>query len=386
MNALDVVIAVAALLALVGGWRMGFLTRAFGWVGAGIGLLVSFAAVPRLISTLELQSRPLVAGVSILATLALVTLGQGIGASIGGRIRPSSGGRGARTADSLAGAALGVLGVLVVVWLVLPVLSRSDGWTAGVARTSVVAGFLNRSLPEPPPVLDELERRLRTGEFPELFKDFQPAPDVGPPPTGSPIGPELLATLGESVVRIEGAACDSIQTGSGWAVADGLVATNAHVVAGTRDLEVETVDGRRGAASVVSFDPDTDLALVRTEVPLRPLPTDSAVPGDRGLVLGFPGGGPFDPSPFEVSDVIDALGYDIYDRGEVQRALVVLASDLAPGDSGSAVVRDDGTVVAVAVAIAPDATGVAYALPVGELADDLAAIGSAPVPTGECLR
>ncbi len=385
MNALDVLIGVAAVVALLGGWRMGFLTRAFGWVGAGLGLLVALAAVPRLISTLELESRPLIAGVSVLATLALVTLGQGIGASLGGRIRPSSGERGARTVDSLAGAGLGVLGVLVVVWLVLPVLSRSDGWSAGIARSSVVAGFLNRSLPDPPPILDELERRLRSGEFPELFKDFQPAPDVGPPPAGSAIGADQLAALTNSVVRIEGPACDSIQTGSGWAIAEGLVATNAHVVAGTESLEVETVDGRRGEARVVAFDPDTDLALLRTDVPLDPLPTDTAAPGDRGLVLGFPGGGPFDPSPFEVSEVIEALGYDIYDRGEVERRLVVLASELAPGDSGSAVVRDDGSVVAVAVAIAPDAAGVAYALPVAELADDLAAVGDSPVPTGACL-
>jgi S1-C subfamily serine protease len=163
------------------------------------------------------------------------------------------------------------------------------------------------------------------------------------------------------------------------------VATNAHVVAGTESLEVETVDGRRGEARVVAFDPDTDLALLRTDVPLDPLPTDTAAPGDRGLVLGFPGGGPFDPSPFEVSEVIEALGYDIYDRGEVERRLVVLASELAPGDSGSAVVRDDGSVVAVAVAIAPDAAGVAYALPVAELADDLAVVGDSPVPTGACL-
>ena len=107
MNALDVLIGVAAVVALLGGWRMGFLTRAFGWVGAGLGLLVALAAVPRLISTLELESRPLIAGVSVLATLALVTLGQGIGASLGGRVRPSSGERGARTVEPLAGAALG---------------------------------------------------------------------------------------------------------------------------------------------------------------------------------------------------------------------------------------------------------------------------------------
>ncbi|MFM7509859.1 MAG: MarP family serine protease [Actinomycetota bacterium] len=385
MNPLDIVIAVGAVMALVGGWRMGFLARAFGWAGAGFGLLVALAAVPRLIALLELESRGVIAVASIVTTLGLVTVGQGIGASIGNRVRPSSVDRGARAADSLAGAALGVLGVMVVVWLVAPLMLRSDGWTAGLARNSTVAGYINRTLPDPPPLLDELERRLRSGDFPELFKDFRPAPDVGPPPDGSAIGADQLAVLSRSIVRIEGPACDSIQTGSGWAIGPGVVATNAHVVAGTESLEVETVDGRRGEATVVSFDPDTDLALLRTEVALDPLPTASGGSGDRGLVLGFPGGGPFDPSPFEISDVIDALGFDIYDDREVERRLVVLSSELAPGDSGSAVVREDGRVVAVAVAIAPDAPGVAYALPVEELADDLASSSGEAVSTGDCL-
>ena len=41
MNGLDVVIIVAAVLAAVGGWRLGFLTRSIGWLGAGIGLALA---------------------------------------------------------------------------------------------------------------------------------------------------------------------------------------------------------------------------------------------------------------------------------------------------------------------------------------------------------
>ena len=42
--------------------------------------------------------------------------------------------------------------------------------------------------------------------------------------------------------------------------------------------------------------------------------------------------------------------------------MLVLASDLAPGDSGSALVDPQGQVVGVAFAVAPDKPGVAYAL------------------------
>jgi S1-C subfamily serine protease len=134
----------------------------------------------------------------------------------------------------------------------------------------------------------------------------------------------------------------------------------------------------------VAFDPTVDLAVVATDLDLVVLPTGTVEVGDSGLVLGFPGGGPLDPSPFAVGELLRARGLDIYDRAEVERSLVVLAAELAPGDSGSAVVRDDGRVVAVAVAIAPDRPGVAYALRVEDVLDDLGRV-SGPVDTGECL-
>ena len=167
--------------------------------------------------------------------------------------------------------------------------------------------------------------------------------------------------------------------------APGLVATNAHVVAGTTDVELVTTDGDRVDAEVVAFDPRTDLALLSTRLDRPVLGTGAGGVGDRGLVMGFPGGGPFRPSPFEVGESLDATGFDIDDRDEVRRDLVVLASDLEPGDSGSAVVRADGAVVAVAVAIAPDRPGVAYALDQAQLVDLLARPRAGEVGTGECI-
>ena len=83
--------------------------------------------------------------------------------------------------------------------------------------------------------------------------------------------------------------------------------------------------------------------------------------------MGFPGGGSFDPSPFEVGELIEARGYDIYDNTVVDRAVLALAAELEPGDSGSAVLRSDGSVIGIAVAVAPDRPEVAYALNSDEL-------------------
>ena len=68
-----------------------------------------------------------------------------------------------------------------------------------------------------------------------------------------------------------------------------------------------------------------------------------------------------------------------------EREVLELAADLAPGDSGSALVAPDGTVIGVAFAIAPDRPGVAYALTVDELEAVLAGDLSSAVSTGPCI-
>lgn len=386
MNPLDVVIAVATVMALVAGWRMGFLTRAFGWAGAAAGFALALVGVPRLIDWIDADSRLVVVLVGVLASILVVSIGQGIGSAVGRRLRPRANRGGAHAVDSLGGAALGVIGVAVVVWVLVPVLAGADGWAASLARNSRVAQLSTEYLPSPPPALADIERRLADGNFPQIFAGIRPAPELAAPPEGSTIDAATLDRLAASTVRVEGRACENTQTGSGWMIAPGLVATNAHVVAGTSESRLVAPDGTTASGEVVAFDPAIDLALIRTDLDRPVLPTATPRQGDRGLVLGYPGGGPLDPSPFSVGDLLDARGYDIYDREQVERSLVVLASDLAPGDSGSAVVRDDGAVIAMSVAIAPDRPGVAYALLPADLQSLAARSEGTAVDTGACLR
>ncbi|MGK0483345.1 MAG: S1-C subfamily serine protease, partial [Planctomycetota bacterium] len=77
--------------------------------------------------------------------------------------------------------------------------------------------------------------------------------------------------IAPSVVRIE-----SFQNGGGGLVpagqgsgviidADGLIATNAHVVRGSSALKIVLVDGRTFDGEIAGLDNETDLALVRIE-------------------------------------------------------------------------------------------------------------------------
>ena len=63
----------------------------------------------------------------------------------------------------------------------------------------------------------------------------------------------------------------------------------------------------------------------------------------------------------------------------------MLAAQLAPGDSGAAVVDAAGQVVGVAFAVSPDSADTAYALTTSELRSVLEAERQSPAPTGPCL-
>ena len=66
-------------------------------------------------------------------------------------------------------------------------------------------------------------------------------------------------------------------------VGPGLVATNAHVVAGESNGNTQVLLGSNAySATPVLFDPDFDLAVLRTDAPLGPALTIEPRPGAPG--------------------------------------------------------------------------------------------------------
>lgn len=368
MNVFDALILLAILAAAVGGYRLGFVVRGLSWLGLGLGLFLAMRFLPGLIHALRPHAVPTqLLLVAVLLLVAGAAVGQLLGLAAATHLRVHVKAGPVRRADQVAGAAAGVVGVLVAVWLLAPAMASLPGWSAREARNSALARHIEDWFPNAPDGSRALQRLVGAG-YPDVFDALRPAPSVGPPPAASGLSAATATRVAASTVKIVGDACQLTQEGSGFVVGDGLVATNAHVVAGEPTTVVQRSDGVQLRADVVVFDPDRDLALLSVDgLDRPPLPIGTSAQGQRGGVFGHPGGGPLTISPFSIDANQPVVGNDIYGQGQVRRQVLYLASDLAPGDSGGALVTPQGTVVGVAFAIAPDRPGVAYALSTSEL-------------------
>ncbi|MEX1179117.1 MAG: MarP family serine protease [Nitriliruptor sp.] len=386
MNLLDVLLLVAIAIAVATGLRLGFIARAASFLGLAAGVGLATLTVPYAMALLvdEQAAVRLFAGLLVLAVTVTVvaTLFQAVGL----RARRSVAASPLSSLDRGAGALAGVLIVLLVVWLAIPAASMVPGSIARQVRSSAVVEAVSNATPPPPDTVRALRNLVTTSRFPEVFSDLQPAPVTGPPPSAIPIDAAVVERATASTVNVEADGCGRRFEGSGFTVADGVVVTNAHVVAGADAVEVRTPDGPLVAADVVVFDPARDLAVLTVaDLPSAPLELGTIEVGAVGVVIGYPGGQDTPRvAPVEVRDRRTAVGRDIYGRDQTERQVLFLAADLQQGDSGSPVVDAAGRVVGVTFAISPDRATSAFALDRAELDAALSA-ERRPGFTGPCI-
>ena len=385
MNVLDVVLLVSMALAAWTGWRLGFLARAISWVGIGIGIAVSTVTVPWALDNFgegTTASNRLLTGLIVL--LVTVTIISVIADTIGVRIRRKVRSTAFGPIDKAAGGLAGALSILVLVWFLLPAAASTPGEIARIVRGSTLVNAVDAMAPEPPGAARSLARLIDQSGFPTVFADLQPTPVIGPPPDQIPVDQDVVAAATASTVNVEAFGCGSGYEGSGFVVSPDLVATNAHVVAGSDRVQLRRPDGEVVDGVVVHVDEDRDLALVEAPVGRDPLPIgDPAVDAD-GATIGYPGG-QNQPrvAPAGIRDDRETVGFDIRNQDRVSRRVLFLAAQLQQGDSGSALIDQSGAVVGVVFAVSPDDPGTAYALHPDELR---AALTDSRTPdTGPCL-
>jgi S1-C subfamily serine protease len=160
--------------------------------------------------------------------------------------------------------------------------------------------------------------------------------------------------------------------GSGVVIVDkGLILTNLHVINGASRILVTFFNGLEAEATVVSTQPESDLAVVQAkEIPddLRAATLRSSktlAEGEHVTAVGFP----FGIGPSVSAGVISGLGRQ-YRAPEGARSLSNLIQfDAAanPGSSGGPLVNAEGEVIGIVTAILTTGgsfSGIAFAVPI----------------------
>ncbi len=165
--------------------------------------------------------------------------------------------------------------------------------------------------------------------------------------------------------------------------------TNAHVVAGTREVQVES-GGKQLDGTVVVYDPRRDLAVIHVpglRAPVMPFVEKPAAAGASAIVLGFPLDGPYNAQSARIRQISRITGPDIYDSGQdVTREIYTIRALVRSGNSGGPLVAPNGRVLGVIFAAAADDRNVGFALTAAE-ASSTARLGverTRGVRTGDC--
>ena len=153
---------------------------------------------------------------------------------------------------------------------------------------------------------------------------------------------------------------------------NGWILTNRHVVCGADSLSVKLADGQEFTGKTYGIDTLTDLAIVKvdaTDLPVAKLGDSSTLkPGQLAVAIGSPLG-TFTNSV--TAGVVSALGRDIdvaddcsQSGQESLRNLIQTDAAINPGNSGGALVDSAGSVIGVNTAVAGNAQGIGFAIPI----------------------
>lgn len=179
----------------------------------------------------------------------------------------------------------------------------------------------------------------------------------------------VLSAVEPSVVSIETrSSIAEGQAGAGSGIVltrDGLVLTNAHVVAGLNEIQVGLFGGERAPAVLVGSFPEADVALIQIEGrdDLAPATLGSSADlqvGQEVIAIGNAlnlGG-----RPTVTRGIVSALDRSLSAEGITLSNLVQTDAAINPGNSGGPLVDAAGQVVGVNTAIIGDAQNIGFSI------------------------
>jgi S1-C subfamily serine protease len=380
MTTIDWIIIAFTLLMAFWGYTQGLVVSALSLVGFAIGAFAGSRLGPLLLE--EGSKSPYAPLFALMGALLIGGFVAVMLEELGFRIRRRLAIGPVAVLDGVGGALLiGALG-LGLVWIGGAVALQTPGareLRQDIQRSEILQR-LNDVLPPSGPVLNALSR---VDPFPTVR-----GPEAGvPPPARGVVADADIRRARASVARVTGTACGLAVEGSGWVAGPGVVVTNAHVVAGQDDTEVEVGGGPRLAAQAIAFDPRNDVAVLRVsglQAPALHQRTDANVGAPVGL-LGYPENGPYRAEPGRLGATVSVISQDAYGSGPVRRRMTALRGRIRSGNSGGPAVDRTGRVVATVFAASRSGTRGGFGVPPAIVASVLSR-ASSPVDTGPCVR
>lgn len=178
-----------------------------------------------------------------------------------------------------------------------------------------------------------------------------------------------------AVVSVEGRDGQQFGIGTGFVIsADGLIATNLHVIGEARPIQVQMADGRKFAVrEVYASDRALDLAILRVDAkdlpPLELGRENEPRQGEPIVVLGNPQGLKHSVVGGVVSGMRDIEG----------RQMLQLAVPIEPGNSGGPVLDSGRRVLGVVTMKSAVTANLGFAVPVADLQSLLAKPNPVPI-------
>jgi serine protease DegQ len=146
---------------------------------------------------------------------------------------------------------------------------------------------------------------------------------------------------------------------------DGYVLTNSHVVSAADSIAVALGDDRRVDARLIGTDPDTDLAVLKIDLPNLPVMTfgrsETLKVGDVVLAIG----NPFNVGQTVTMGIVSALGRSNLGINTFENFIQTDAA-INEGNSGGALVDSNGHLVGINTAIfsrTGGSIGIGFAIP-----------------------
>jgi S1-C subfamily serine protease len=392
LNWVDVLVLVLAVLAAISGAYQGVIIALPSLVGVVLGAIAGIQLAPLVV---DLFTNPAAKVSFAVATVVfLVALGETLGVWVGRKLRQKVNLDKLSGVDKALGAIVQAAVVFVIAWLIATPLTTVSGLPglAKAIKSSVVLGGVNDAMPEAAQGLPtQLRKLLDASGFPSIVDPFQKAPSADTaPPDPALQASAIVSQVHPSVVKIRGNAttCSRSLEGSGFVVAPRRVMTNAHVVAGTDEVAIETANGRLNA-TVVYFNPEVDIAVLavpRLEAPVLKLSDTEAQAGDSAIVLGYPLDGPYTATAARIRGRINLRGPDIYESKTVQRDVFTVRAAIRSGNSGGPMLDPSGKVIGVVFGAAVEDPDTGFTLTANQVRSevDAASAQGSEVGTGPC--